>query len=565
MGKGIFLAFVFTCSLIQAQERYYTDPLKIPLVLSGSFAELRSNHFHSGIDIKTQGVTGLPVYAVANGYISRISVSPTGFGKAIYIDHPNGTTTVYGHLDRFSTEIQKYVTDYQYKKQSFQVDFKLPAYLFPVKQSDEIAKSGNSGSSGGPHLHFEVRDTKSEEPLNPLEFGFSVADNTPPKIFSLLVVPLSDTSQVNFQRVSKIYPLIYYDGKYHLKENPVIPVYGKVGFAIQANDYFDGTYNKCGINRLTFSADGKIQFMFQLSRFAFGESRYINSHIVYEEYVHSKRRFIKTWMDPGNQLPIYNYNLSQGIFEAAPGKHNVEIEIADTYGNKSILKFQAERKFADLPAIIKPNTKRMFYKQENTFRAEECSLDLPRGALYKDFDFSYSTRPATDAFLSDFHLLASDEVPLHIAGVLRIKPRNLSPELESKVVMVNVDADDGSPVAVGGKFINDWVEAEIRTLGVFAVMLDTISPGIVPLSILNNALTESDRIRFTVTDDLSGIKTIEGLLDDKWALFDYDAKNNRITHYFDNERFVLGKRHSLKLTITDFRDNKTIYEANFWK
>lgn len=239
MRTRFLLFLLLFSSLLRAQEAYYTDPLKIPLLLSGSFAELRSNHFHSGIDIKTQGVTGLPVYAVADGAVSRIVVSPTGYGNALYIDHPNGTTSVYGHLLRFSPEIQNYVKDKQYEKQSFKVDLKVPSYLFKVKKDEEIAKSGNSGSSGGPHLHFEIRDTKSEEPLNPLEYGFSVVDNTPPKIFSLLVVPLSDTSTVNQQRTEKSYPVVFYDGKYHLKNNPIIPAYGEIGFAIQANDYFD--------------------------------------------------------------------------------------------------------------------------------------------------------------------------------------------------------------------------------------------------------------------------------------------------------------------------------------
>ena len=565
MRKGILLAFLFACSLVQAQERYYSDPLKIPLFLSGSFAELRSNHFHSGIDIKTQGVTGLPVYAAADGFVSRIAVSPTGYGKALYIDHPNGTTTVYGHLSRFAPAIQKYVTDQQYAKESFAVDLKIPAYLFPVKQGDEIAKSGNSGSSGGPHLHFEIRDTRLEAPLNPLEYGFSVVDKVAPKIFNLLVVPLSDTSQVNYQRTARSYPVVFYNGKYFLKSNPVIPVYGKVGFAIQANDYFDDSYNKCGINRLIFSADGETQFMFQLNRLSFDESRYINSHIVYGEYIHSKQRYIKTWIDPGNKLPIYTYNLTQGIFEATPGKHNMNIEIADSYGNASELSFQVEQDHANLPLAEKSGVIKMQYNKENKFKADNCLLEIPKGALYSDFDFSYSERPTTNAFLSDFQLVGTNETPLQKAATLRIKPRNLSSELESKVVMVNVDSPNGKPSAAGGRFENGWVETEIRTLGMYAVMVDTVPPTITPLSIANEALTESERIRFTVKDDLAGIKSIEGLLDGKWALFDYDPRISRITHYFDKQRFELGKRHTFKLTVTDYRDNKTVYETTFWK
>ncbi len=565
MKKGILLALLFAYSFAHAQEAYYTDPMKIPLLLSGSFAELRTNHFHSGIDIKTQGVTGLPVFAAADGFISRIVVSPTGYGNALYIDHPNGTTTVYGHLERFATAIQNYVKDQQYAKQSFRVDLEVPSNFFPVKKGEEVAKSGNSGSSGGPHLHFEVRDTKSEEPLNPLEFGFSVTDNIAPKFFNLLVVPLTDTSQVDNQYASKSYPVVFYDGKYFLKSNPVISVYGKVGFAVQVNDYFDGTYNKCGINELTFSADGETQFMFRLNRFAFDESRYINSHIVYSEYANTGSRFVKTWIDPGNRLPIYNYNLSQGVYEAAAGKHKIEIEIADSYGNASELSFQVEKRHANLPLVEKAGVIRMQYNKENKFEADDCVLQIPKGALYSDFDFSYSTRPTTNAFLSDFQLVGTNEIPLQKAATLRIKPQNLPSELESKVVIVNVNSKSGKPAANGGSFKNGWVETNIRTLGTYAVMVDTIPPTISSLSIANETLTESNRIRFTINDELSGIKSYEGLLDGQWALFEYDPRISRITHCFDNERFELGKRHTFKLTVTDYRDNTTIYETTFWK
>jgi len=551
--------------LAGAQDRYYIDPLKIPLLLSASFAELRTDHFHSGIDIKTQGTIDLPVYAIADGYIARVAVSPTGFGNALYINHPNGTTSVYGHLDHFSPDITKYVRDEQYKKQSFRVDLQIPPELFPVKQGDEIAKSGNSGSSGGPHLHFEIRDTKTEEPLNPLELGFSVSDNVAPKIFSLLVVPLSDTSHVNYQTTAKSYPVVYYEGKYHLKDNPVIPVYGKVGFAIQANDYFDGTNNKCGINALSLNVDGETQFTFLLNRFSFDDTRYVNSHFVYEEFMASKRRFIKTWIDPGNQLPIYNYNFSQGILNAGIKKYPVQISISDTYGNKSMLEFNVEGKYKEVHRTHKPDSEIMKYNQDNVFSGSESSIEIPNGALYKDIDFSYFTRPTTSAYFSDFQYVGDKTIPLQIPAKLKIKPRNLSPELESKLLIVNVNADSGVPVAEGGVFKDGWVETKVRTLGTFAVMADTIAPKITSLSIENNALKESSRIRFRIHDDLSGIDQIEGLLDGKWALFEYDAKTATIKHVFDKERFEFGKRHTLKLTVSDYRGNSTVYEATFWK
>lgn len=565
MKKGLTGIFLLLALLAHGQEAYFTNPLKIPLLLSGSFAELRSNHFHSGIDIKTQGRTGLPVYAVADGYVSRIVVSPTGYGKALYIDHPNGTTSVYGHLSHFTPDIEKYVRDQQYAQKSFRVDLPLPSYQFRVAKGSEIAKSGNSGSSGGPHLHFEIRDTRTEEPLNPLDFGFAVTDNIAPKFFNLLVVPLTDTSLVASQQRAQSYPVVFYNGKYFLKGNPDIPVYGKVGFAVQVNDFFDGTANKCGINQLTFSADGEIQFMFQLNRFSFSNSRYINSHIVYSEYARTKRRYIKTWIDPGNQLPIYNYNLSQGIFEASAGKHQLEIEIADSYKNRSGLQFRVEKSGATIPQSPATRGITMRYDRDNSFDSDACSLFIPKGALYSDFDFSYSTQPTSPAFYSDFQRVGSNEIPLQKAATLRIKPRNLPTELEEKIVVVNVDSPGGKPSAAGGKLVNGWAETTIRTLGTYALMVDTLAPTVRSLSIADEALTESNRIRFSIKDDLSGIKSYEAYLDGQWALFEYDPRISRITHYFDSERFKLGKRHTFKLTVTDYRDNKTVYETTFWK
>lgn len=557
--------FLFLALFGMAQQRYYIDPLKIPLLLSGSFAELRSNHFHSGIDIKTQGTTGLPVYAVADGTISRIVISPTGYGNALYIDHPNGTTSVYGHLEAFSPEIAKYVKDKQYEKHSFRVDLQIPSYLFPVKQDEEIAKSGNSGSSGGPHLHFEIRDTKTEEPINPLNFGFPVKDDIAPKIFSVLLVPLSDSSHVAYSATSKSYPVVFYDGKYHLKNNPTIPVWGEIGVAVQTNDYFNDTYNKCGINLLCMSLDNEDQFSFTLNRFSFSDTRYLNSHIVYDQYKTEKRRYIKTWIDPGNKLPSYTHNGSGGhIIPKNEQNGKIEIELQDSYRNKSVLDFSIVGKKA---AVAHDSTKgELFaYNKVNVFSTDSARMEIPAGALYSNFRFEYSTESAPDEFYSDYHFFHNNTIPLHTNATIALRTKGLPENLQSKVIMAYAHPVTGEFSAAGGRYKNGWVTTETRNLGVFAVTVDTIPPEIIPLSIVDNKLTESSRIRFKIKDDLAGIKSIEGLIDGKWALFEYDAKTATITHYFDKERFDLGKNHTFKLTISDYRSNRAVYETHFWK
>lgn len=565
--KNIFIFLLITLSFnALGQLKYYSDPVKIPLILSGSFAELRSNHFHSGIDIKTQGVTGIPVYSVAEGFISRIVVSPTGFGRAIYIDHPNGTTSVYGHLKSFREDIDAYVKNIQYKRKSFRVDLQVPEHQFKVKQEDFIANSGNSGSSGGPHLHFEIRDTKTEEPLNPLQFHFQVKDNTAPKIFSMLVVPLDENSHVNYNPYKKSFPVVFYDNAYHLSHNPIIPVYGKIGFAIQTNDFFDESYNKCGVYSIQLKINDELYFSSKTDRFAFHETRYINSHIDYAEYQRSRRRFQKTWLDPGNRLSIYENVRNSGIFEANDGNiHHIRFELTDTYGNTSVLEFNVESKTANVQAEKKDYIKLMSYNKKNHFRSDGIIADFPENAFYTDIPFTYSKKTGEREFISDVHVLHDESAPIHESSLISIRVEKLEKRLQSKALLVKVDAETGKFYSAGGEYKNGWVTENIRSFGNYAVALDTIAPKIIPLSIKDGALSESSRIRFRITDDLSGIAKIEGLLDGKWALFEYDAKSNLITHYFDSSRFELKKRHEFLLKITDNKGNTNTYEASFWK
>ena len=559
-----FLIFSLTGT---AQNNPYSSPVKIPIFLSGSFAELRSNHFHSGIDIKTQGITGIPIYSVADGYVSRIVVSQTGFGLALYINHPNGTTSVYGHLESFRENIAAYVKNIQYERESFRVDLQVPKDRFPVKQDEFIGRSGNSGSSGGPHLHFEIRDSETEEPLNPLHYSFPVKDNTPPRIYSLMIAPLNEHGLVDNQPQKKIFPVVFSDGKYQLQNNPIIPVYGMVGFAIQANDFFDGSNNRCGIYSIRMFWDGELWYSYQMDRFSFDETRYLNSHIDYEEYIQNNRRFHKAWTDPGNRLRIYDYVRNNGKIRVTDGNiHFVKFELKDLYGNTSILEFRVESKAGRAEQPKKHFNQLLKYDQHNRFREENIRIDFPEQTFYDDVKFTWKPISSSEKFLSDIHVVHRNTVPLHSSARLSIKTEKLEKRLQEKALFVTVDTLKQKISAAGGQYDNGWITGDIRTFGNYAVALDTVPPRIVPLSIRDkSALTESSRIRFRISDDLSGINEIVGTLDGKWALFEYDAKTNMIVHYFDAERFDLGKRHEFVLKVTDNKGNESIYEASFWK
>ncbi len=564
-----FFVFLFLSLHLftKGQDNYYANPVKIPLILSGSFAELRSNHFHSGIDIKTNGVTGIPVYAVAEGVITRIVVSPSGFGRALYIDHPNGTTSVYGHLRAFRADIEEYVKNYQYQNQTFRVDLQVAEDLFEVKKEEFLGESGNSGSSGGPHLHFEIRDTPSQHPLNPLKYPFPVKDNTPPRIYSLMIVPLGENAHVDYQSGPKTYPVVYKGGNYHLRDNPIIPVYGNIGFALHANDFFDESHNKCGIYSMQMKFNGEVYYSFRMDRFSFAESRYINSHIHYEEYIRSKRRFHKTWTDPANKLSIYDFIRQNGIIEMDEGGiHHVRFELTDTHENASVLEFNVESKSGKIPVQPKKFIRTMKHGRKNQFRSGGLKVDFPENSFYTDIPFEYTVLPGKKELFTRIHVIHKETVPLHDAFRLSLKPRDIPINLQPKALLVSIDPQSEKVSAAGGSFSNGWVSGKIRNFGQYAVALDTVAPEIIPLSIRNNSdLTETNRIRFRITDELSGITEIEGKLDGQWALFEYDAKNNLITHYFDAGRFELQKRHHLELKVTDYCKNETTYEASFWK
>lgn len=552
--------------LEQIDPNYFEAPMKIPFFLSGNFAELRTNHFHGGIDIKTQGKTGLPVYAAAEGNISRINISPSGYGNALYIEHPNGTTTVYGHLQSFVPQIEDYIKKIQYEKETFAIDQLVPAGILPVKKGELIAKSGNSGSSGGPHLHFEIRRTKELIMLNPLLFQMPVKDKTKPVIQALMVYPVSDDAGVSGKQQPQRFETILTGNGYQLKNNQPIPVWGKIGFGLQAIDLLDGNLNKCGIYSLKLNVDNELIYSFTMDDYVLDESKYINSHIDYDQAIRSGRRLYRTWLEPGNKLSIYDAVEERGIYHASDNKpHKVNYEITDTNGNSTSLAFTIQSKET---TINTPEAKGELFKhnRNNHIRTEDIEFNIPDGALYNDVDFLYEKKPSNPRFYSPVYKLHNSFVPLHFACPLKIKAVNLPAKLESKVMLAQIDPVSGRIYSATGKFVDGWVEGNIRVLGNYTLAVDSVAPKIVSLSIAEKkTLKEANKLRFTITDNLSGIETFRGTIDDQWVRFEYDLKNNLISYTFDKEKLQFGKNHNLHLEVIDFKGNKSIYIANFYK
>ncbi|QNR83215.1 M23 family metallopeptidase [Pedobacter riviphilus] len=565
---SISIYLLFASTFVQAQQIFSTNkypitdfrqPLDIsPPALAGSFGEIRGNHFHSGIDFRTNQREGYPVYAVADGYISRLRVQNSGFGQALYINHPNGFTTVYGHLQRFAPKIATIVKNLEYEKKSFEIDEFPDATLIPVHKGEIIAWSGNRGSSGGPHLHFEIRDTKTEETINPQFFGIIIPDNIPPVIHGLYVYRLNGKT-FNENIPKQAISISGTNGSY--KTTAPISLTGEVGFGIVVTDRHNGLSGTNGVYSIQLEVDGKKVYTSALERFAFEDSKAINSHIDYPVYLNTKRSIQKSFIEPGNPLKIYSGLVNSGRINFNDGAtHQLRYIVTDSKGNSAVLPFTVNAGLepiakASVPAgIIYP------YNKVNEFNADDIKVVFPLGTLYSDLNFTYKKlpKPVGNAW-SAVHQIHNKYTPLHVGFDISIKADNLPENLRSKALIVN---SNGS--SQGGFFENGYVKATPKNFGSFYIAIDTIAPRIVPVNISEGKnMAGLSKIFFKISDNLSGIKSFNGYIDGKWALMEFDAKTATLWHSFD-ERTASGK-HTLELVVADMKENTRKYTVTFFK
>lgn len=571
--KNILIVFIVLFSVnafgqqIFSGNKYplvdFRSPLAIvPPALAGSFGELRSNHFHSGMDYRTNQREGYPVYAIADGYISRLRVQNSGFGLALYINHPNGFTSVYGHLQRFNPKIAQQVKTVQYQKKTYEIDEFPNSIQIPVRKGDIIAYTGNTGSSGGPHLHFEIRDSKTEATINPQLFGLEIPDNIPPVIYAMYVYRL------NKGAFNEFIPKQYFQvaggaGKYHLNKVSTINLGGEVGFGIVTTDKHNGASGTNGVYSIELELDGRPVYISSMEKFSFENSRGINSHIDYPTFLNTKRSIQKSFVDPGNPLKIYSNLVNNGRIDFTDGTlHKMKYTVTDGAGNKSILAFNVQ---ADASAIINPpappgGVLNFSYINQNEFNNDAVKAVIPKGSLYNDLNFIYKRlpKPIGNAY-SETHQIHNNQTPLHTGFELWIKADSTLNKYKEKALIVN-----SGRASQGGYFENGYVKAKPRNFGSFFIAVDTIPPSITPVNITEGkSMKDISKMSFKIRDNLSGIKSFNGYIDGKWILMEFDTKTASLWHTFD-DRTTPGK-HTLELIVTDMKDNNSNYTITFYR
>lgn len=554
------LLFLIPCGYIQAQEKTLPNPFDFPILLSGNFAELRANHFHSGIDFKTQGAEGKPIHAVQDGYVSRISVSPWGYGNCLYLTHPDGTTTVYGHLQGFSKEVAAYVLQQQYAQEKFAVNLFPTPEQFPVKKGEIIARSGNSGSSGGPHLHFEVRDTRSEDILDPLPFfKGQIKDHQAPQVSGVMVYPVAGKGIASHSPEKREIPLRP-TGKNKKTEQQTEPIeaWGEIGFAIKCYDRMDQTSNVYGVRKITLSVDGEEIFRSDAGRFAFSDTRYINSLTDYALWKTKRSFFIKSFIEPGNKLPFLSAR-NRGIVNIQEERiYTFIYTLSDDLGNTTRIRIPVKGKKQDIPAVPTAGKELFLWSKENRFGAKGIRMVIPQGNLYQSFYQTYSVREDSTR-LAPTHYLHDEPVALHGKARLSLRLNPQADTLADKRQYGIVQWNKGKANWIGGTYSQGWVNGEIRELGAYTVRQDTEKPVITPLQPAN--WNSRNGIRFKLSDNLSGVETYRGEIDGKFALFEMDKHS--VVRYYPKKNNLPAGKHQLKLVVTDACGNTAVYQGTY--
>ena len=555
----LFIGNCFSQESLVYPQNYFRDPLDIPIQLVSNFGELRPNHFHMGLDIRTQQRENLPVHAAADGYISHIKIEKSGFGNAIYINHPNGYTTLYAHLNAFYPALYDYIKAKEYKEQKWEQDFDLPPNLFPVKKGQFIALSGNTGASGGPHLHFEIRDTRTGNNLNPLLFGLNIPDKKAPLIRGLYWY---DRRYSTYMTSGKAIPLVKKNNEYAATAKVVKINSPLISFGINTEDLSNSSGFNLGIYKAELYMDDSLMCAFTLNNFSYTDTRYVNACIDYSKLMTEKKYVQYFTVLPGNKINIFTSTPTNGVIILSDTlKHSINIKVKDAAGNATAINFDIQLNSSFATDSYPSDAQPLLPNQENIVNGENVKVLFSKNAFYDVVPFVLNERTNRNKNgASAFVALHNFTVPVHDFYTVQLKTTLAANDAQRKKVVMQLISGTSKQIAKG-EWNGDWVNAKFNKLGFVQLLIDNVAPTIIPSGWKNGSLLSSAKtLMLRCKDDLGEIDSFRAELDGQWLMF---AKRSADRFIYTFDEHCPKGTHTLKVTVTDVAGNITTATYKF--
>lgn len=558
------LIFLVISNLNYSQSILPTENIRSPLDgtldISGTFCEIRSNHFHTGVDLRTGGVEGKPVYAIADGYVSRININTYGYGNAVYITHPNGLTSVYAHLSAFNPAIHAVLREKQYQLRSWEVDFKPDSNLLNVKKGDVIAYSGNSGGSLGPHLHFEIRRTETEEWINPLLLNLPYKDSKAPQ-FKRLRVYVSNDSLLH-ERTYKDYTLkLFSSGNYGVADGSPVKASGFVGFGVDVQDFQDLSGFRNDIHQMKLIVNRQVIYHIQFDSIPITHARYVNAHTDYQEYMVNNKRIHRAFQLVNLPLTNYLQLINRGILSSSVKKTiPITIEISDFKGNKAKLVFDLH---------IEPSGKAVTHSHQHIncqlshfISLSPVTVRISEGTFYEDVDVEFKLYDTLNVYKLPYLRLGNVYTPVHKEIDIEVELNTIPDAWEDKLVLIQFNYKN-KPKAYELRHQNQTYYARIKDLGLFTLWPDVKAPVIYGGNMKDSSsLSINTTLEIKVEDNLSGIRKFDCYMDDEWFLMEYDYKKNLLFHKAEGR--VTPGWHRFLIQVEDIVGNKSSYTCSIF-